>query len=70
MRASGVVNAARTRVFVAIARVIVSGERRVLQTFAGALVSSYEISTGVLARTVAVVQQALVDVYTANDAHV
>jgi len=62
VRAPGVVNAARTGVFVVLARVIVGGERRVLQALAGALVSSCEISTGVLARTVAVVQQTLVDI--------
>lgn len=55
VRAPGVVDAARARVLVVFARVIVSGQRRVLQTIAGALVSTYEISTGVLARTVAVV---------------
>lgn len=54
--ASGVVNTAWTRVPVTLARVIVGGQRRVLQTLAGALISSYEISTGVLAGTVTVVQ--------------
>lgn len=54
--ASGVVNTAWTRVPVTLTRVIVGGQRRVLQTLAGAFISSYEISTSVLAGTVTVVQ--------------
>lgn len=54
--ASGVVHAARTRVPVTLARVIVGGQRRALQTLAGAFVPAHEISTGVLAGTVTVVQ--------------
>lgn len=53
VRASRVIDAARAHV---LARVIVGGQRCVLQTLAGTLVSADEISTGVLARTVTVVQ--------------
>lgn len=53
VRASRVIDAAGTRV---LACMVVDGQRGVLQTPAGAFVASYEISTGVLARTVSVVQ--------------
>lgn len=60
---SGIVDAARTRVSLTLARVIVGGQGCVRQTLAGTLVSSHEISAGVLTRTPPVVQQTFVDVW-------
>lgn len=59
MRAAGIVEATRAGV---LTRVIVRGQRRVRHSLAGALVARRQVATHVLAWTVTVVQQALVDV--------